>query len=346
MAQMLLEKPMDYAISVGHNPDGYKELADQLHEVRSRMTPEMNRILHKYETNPELRQIIRNAIPKEGSYHRGSLVSIVSGSRMSAIPGCQGSQPDTTLSAAAELFYWATAWLDDIADENTFRQNTPSICKSEDNLVAMYASNALYGIVMRTIADEFAKNPQKLAQLVDHFSRNFHVINRGQAVDALMTRKKLENVSINDYLSLIEETTGVDIASNIAMGAIAAELDSQTTENLYQFGLRLGTLAQIRDDVLDYCPVQHKGEYVIGKLPFRDLETRKKRLPLLLTGDVNQKILPNEVYDKIEKDFIAPRKAQAMRHLQTATISDEAKDTLSKILKYWSDIRLFQQITS
>ncbi len=335
MAQMLLEKPMEYAVSRGQHPPGYEALAC-LREIRSKITPEMHRILDKYETNSDLRQIIKSAIPEEGSYHRGSLVSIVSGSA--------GAKPHTTLSAAAELFYWATAWLDDIADENTFRQGAISVRHSTDNLVAMYASNALYGIVMRAICDEFAQEPQKLAKLMAHFSKNFHVINRGQAVDALMAKKQIKDVTIGDYLSLIEETTGVDIASNIAMGAIARGLDAKTDEHLYQFGLRLGTLAQIRDDVLDYCDTQYEGEYIIGKLPFRDIETRKKRLPLLLTGDQTMKHLPDKVYDIVEKDFIAPRKNEAKQYLETAKMSPEAKETLYKILDSWSDIRLFKKI--
>jgi len=338
MAQMLLERPMKYAIEKGHNSGEYQELLSVLIQIRKRITPEMHGIIDKYETNPHLRAIIKKSIPKEGSYHRGSLVDIVASSNEKHV--------NNITSAAAELFYWTTAWLDDIADENTFRQDADSIRKSSGNNIAMYASNALYGIVFRVIRDEFQKEPEKLAKIMGYLSTNFHIINKGQAIDAVITNQPLSSVSLNDYISLIEETTGVDVASNIGMGAVVGELDSQVSERLYRFGLCLGTLAQIRDDVLDYCDVKSDGNYVIGKLPFRDLETGKRRLPLLLTKDTQMRRLPNEVYDTIEREFIAPRKSIAQENLSSAEISPKSKRILGQILDYWSDIRLFQKISS
>lgn len=337
MAQMLLDKPLNYAISLGYNPVGYVELADTLNKIRERVTPEMHKIIEKYETDSQLKHVIQSAIPKEGSYHRSSLVYIVSSSN---------GNPDITLSAAAELFYWATAWLDDIADENTFRQSAQSVRHTFDDSVAMYTSNMLYGIVLRVISDKFKEEPEKLAKIINYFSRNFHVINRGQASDILMAKKNLSDVKIEDYISLIEETTGVDVACNICMGAVSAGLEEKTINHLYEFGLVLGTLAQIRDDVLDYCDVRHNNEYIIGKLPFRDIETKKKRLPLLLTGNTELMSLTDEIYDTVEQEFITPRKNEAIKNLEAAGISLESKKLLLKILNYWSDIRLFQKLAA
>jgi len=335
---MLLESPMKKAIELGHNPEGYQELANQLNKIREQITPEMQSILSQYETDKQVREIIQSSIPKEGSYHRGSLVSIVSASK--------GEKPNSRIAAAVELFYWATAWLDDIADKNTLRQGTESIRKTSGDTIAMYASNALYGIVFRAIADEL-KEPKKLSKVVNLLARNFHIINRGQTIDALMTTHSLESVSVADYISLIEETTGVDVASNLGIGAVLAEIDQETFDNVYKFGLNLGALAQIRDDVLDYCNTKdEKGDYVIGKLPFRDVETGKKRLPLLLTQNTKLRSLPNEVYDRIEEDFVKPRREKAKNYLHSADISEESKETLESILNYWSDIRLFQKLSS
>lgn len=339
MAQMLLEQPMKAAIRIGYNCSEYSELEQKLHEVREKIAPEMRRIVRNYEDDSSIRKIILDGIPKEGSYHRGSLIAISS--------GATGGKEDISLAAAGELFYWATAWLDDIADDNTFRQTAQSVRKSTNDSVAMYASNVLYGIVMRSITDQFRNTPLKLANILDHFFHNFHIINKGQARDMLLAQKSLSDVSTQDYISLIEETTGVDVATNLALGGISAGLDEETQQNLYGFGLKLGTLAQIRDDVLDYCDAKDsEGNYVIGKLPFRDSETGKKRLPLLLTRDVNMRRIPDEVYDRIEKDFITERRNEAERYLNKANINGDSKKLLNGILKYWSDIRLFQRLTS
>ena len=124
-------------------------------------------------------------------------------------------------------------------------------------------------------------------------------------------------------------------------------LDNEALSNIYQFGLRLGTLAQIRDDVLDYCEVKDgEGKYIIGKLPFRDSETGKKRLPLLLTQDSGLRKIPSKVYDSIEADFIKLRRSEAKMYLNSANINEESRELLGKILEYWSDIRIFQKLSS
>ncbi|RJQ18108.1 hypothetical protein C4573_00090 [Candidatus Woesearchaeota archaeon] len=337
MAQMLLEQPMKEARSIGHHIGAYSDLETKLHELREQIGREMHKMVKQYEPDAKLQELILNSIPVEGSYHRGALISIVSESR--------GNERNISLSATGELFYWATAWLDDISDGNTFRQNTDTMRKTSNDTVAMYLSNAVYGFVMEAIVEQHGTEPAKLSRIFKYFAHNFHVINRGQAKDILMAQRTLESVTIEEYVALIEETTGIDVATNLAIGGIAAGLADETIDKLYQFGLRLGTLAQIRDDVLDYCDVKDdKGKYIIGKLPFRDLETNKKRLPILITKDPTLRKIPDSVYEKIECEYILPRRQEAEKYLYEATIHEESEELLIKILQYWSDIRIFQKL--
>ena len=339
MAQMLLEQPIREANRIGYTVQGYTGLEERLHEIREQIRPVMQNIVTRYEDDPTLRGVILNGLPAEGSYHRGSLISIASES--------MGGQRDIPLSASGELFYWATAWLDDIADKNTFRQSSQSVRTQIDDNIAMYASNALYGIVLETIAEQFETEPAKLAKILKYFAHNFHVINRGQAKDMFMAKMPIEEVSVSDYVNLIKETTGVDVATNLAIGCVSGGLNQETQNTVYQFGLRLGTLAQIRDDILDYCKAKDgEGQYVIGKLPFRDAETGKKRLPLLLTQKSDLRVIPSDVYDRVEAEFINPRREEARSYLDSANIGEKSKELLGKILEYWSDIRIFQKLSS
>lgn len=339
MAQMLLEQPIREAIRNGYDVKVYLGLEEKLHEIRAQICPVMRDIVTRYEDDPVLRDTILEGLPAEGSYHRGSLISIASES--------SGGQRDIPLSASGELFYWATAWLDDIADKNTFRQSSQSLRSQTDDNIAMYTSNALYGVVMKAITGQFESEPDKLAQIFRYFAHNFHVINRGQAKDMFMAKTPLEKVKVSDYIALVEETTGIDVATNLVIGSISGGLDRETQNRIYQFGLRLGTLAQIRDDILDYCKAKDgEGQYVIGKLPFRDAETGKKRLPLLLTQKNDLRTIPPEVYDRVESDFIEPRRQEAEKYLATANINEESRKLLEKILEYWSDIRIFQKLST
>ena len=70
----------------------------------------------------------------------------------------------------------------------------------------------------------------------------------GQALDIFYENKKLnlEKVKI-----LHTNKTAKFIASSLKMGAITCKLQKQTKDNLYSFGLKLGLLFQIQDDILD-----------------------------------------------------------------------------------------------
>ncbi|MFH0870039.1 MAG: polyprenyl synthetase family protein [archaeon] len=331
MSQMILEGPMRYAISQGHHPKDYDELMISLRGIRERILPAMHYIIGKYEDDPHVLSLLKGAIPKEGSYHRGSLVDIVA-----------GKKTNTLVAAAAELFYWAGSWQDDVADNNTFRQTAKSMREFIGDTSAMYLGNALFGIVFRTMCDELPDD--KLSKVMGYMSKDFHLVHKGQVLDMLMTQRSIDEISLHEYSHLIECTTGVDIASQLGIGAVLAELNTLTTNSLYSFGLQLGTLAQIRDDVLDYCDTKYEGEFVIGKLPFRDVESSKKRLPLLLTKDPSMRKIPHEIYDRIDEDFIQPRIKTAQKHLRDADIPIRPKRLLEKILLYWSDIRIFETL--
>jgi len=336
MAQMLVDAPIKYAIGAGIDIPEYASLAKKLARIRKEIAPEIDSLLDHGETNEELRNILKSAIPRDGG-HRGPFVYILSRAK--------GADPDLEIAAASELFYWADAGLDDVADGNTQRQGAESARVKHGDTFALYASNVLYGVAMAKVVDKLKASPDKLKKLAGYFSDRLHITSRGQAIDMLMSQREIDDVSMEEYISLIEETTGVDVGTNMKIGAVLAGLDDETVENLYQFGFRMGTMAQARDDVLDYCDVKDgEGNYIIGKQPFCDIESKKKRLPVLLTKDYKLKELPDWVYDEIEKTVLSPRRKEAGKFLDAANINSETKELLREILNYWSDIRIFQKI--
>jgi len=70
----------------------------------------------------------------------------------------------------------------------------------------------------------------------------------GQALDCYFENKKL---NIDELISLHMNKTAKLIAASLKMGAIIAGLDVKTQEKLYNFGIDLGVLFQIQDDILD-----------------------------------------------------------------------------------------------
>lgn len=70
----------------------------------------------------------------------------------------------------------------------------------------------------------------------------------GQAIDCYFENKKL-NLEQLEFLHI--HKTAKLIASSLKMGAIISNLDIQIQDKLYNFGINLGLLFQIQDDIID-----------------------------------------------------------------------------------------------
>ena len=70
----------------------------------------------------------------------------------------------------------------------------------------------------------------------------------GQAIDCYFENQKLELEQL-EYLHI--HKTAKLIAASLKMGAIISEYDLETQNKLYDFGIDLGLLFQIQDDIID-----------------------------------------------------------------------------------------------
>ncbi len=86
-----------------------------------------------------------------------------------------------------------------------------------------------------------------------------------------------EQVTIPHYLEMITRKTAALMACAAEMGAMLGCSDEPTITALHQFGLRLGTALQIRDDLLGIWATRAES----GKTPAGDVLRRKKTLPVL-----------------------------------------------------------------
>ena len=70
----------------------------------------------------------------------------------------------------------------------------------------------------------------------------------GQAIDCFFEDKK---ISLDALTFLHIHKTAKLIAASLAMGAIIAGLEKSKQEHLYAFGIKLGLLFQVQDDIID-----------------------------------------------------------------------------------------------
>src|SRR5690606_16955085 len=71
----------------------------------------------------------------------------------------------------------------------------------------------------------------------------------GQQLDVDFENR--ENVTIDEYLHMIDYKTAVLVGAAMEMGAIVAGASETSQKNIYEFGRNLGIAFQLQDDYLD-----------------------------------------------------------------------------------------------
>lgn len=150
------------------------------------------------------------------------------------------------LATAIELFHNFTLIHDDIMDKAPLRRGQPTVpYKYGDNTAI------LSGDVMLIAAYELLSQVDlgfiKPIQVL--FNTTAREVCEGQQLD--MDFEKAGQVSLTEYLRMIELKTSVLLAASLKMGAILGGAGERNQGLLYEFGRKLGLAFQVQDDYLD-----------------------------------------------------------------------------------------------
>lgn len=155
-----------------------------------------------------------------------------------------------SVALAIELLHTYSLIHDDLPsmDNADLRRGVPTLHKTYDDVTAILAGDALntYAFEVLSYAPLSDKVIVKLIRELS-FNGGLNGMVLGQAIDCHFenTPLKLEQVKM-----LHIHKTGKLIAASLKMGAIIVGRDDIATE-LYDFGIDLGLLFQIQDDILD-----------------------------------------------------------------------------------------------
>lgn len=147
-------------------------------------------------------------------------------------------------------------------------------------------------------------------------------------------KKPLSEYSINDYIELIDEATSVLIATSLVCGGlISNKIDEKREKIMWNYGMELGRLCQIRDDFLDYIDPK-----ITGKLPFADLSEKRKRFPLLIVYKIGNKAEKQKIDEILNKKQILQEDIyNVMEMITSKKVEDESRkiidDIYSKAIK-------------
>jgi len=207
--------------------------------------------------------------------------------------------PDAWHAATAiELFHNFTLIHDDIMDKAPLRRGKQTVHTKYNDSTALLA-----GDVMMVKAYEHLNKISSniLSKVLSLFNKTAIEVCEGQQMD--MDYESFENVSMNDYLRMIELKTSVALAASLKIGALLGGGGERNQNLLYEFGRKLGIAFQVQDDYLDAFGDKNK----TGKQVGGDILANKKTFLLIHALESPshkkelEKLIKTNPSDKIEK---------------------------------------------
>ena len=187
---------------------------------------------------------------------------------------------------AIEVFHNFTLLHDDIMDDAPLRRGNDTVYKKWGSNIAILAGDVMFVNSIQLLAKS---DSNKLQEILTLFNTTAVEVCEGQQYD--MNFETLQNVSIDDYLKMIELKTAVLLAASLKIGAILGSASKEDAHHIYEFGKNLGVAFQLMDDILDlYGDPEKFGKQVGG-----DIIANKKTYLLLkaqelATGDVKKQL--------------------------------------------------------
>lgn len=176
---------------------------------------------------------------------------------------------DEVVKAAVvvEMTHLATLYHDDVMDEAEKRRGVQSANARWDNSVAILAGDILLSHTSRLMGELGVDT-------VLHFAETFGVLVTGQMRETVGAGK---SNPVDHYMKVIEEKTGVLIASAGYLGGLHAGASAEHIAALQDFGAAIGMVFQIVDDFIDIFSDPKES----GKTPGTDLREGVFTLPVL-----------------------------------------------------------------
>ena len=179
-------------------------------------------------------------------------------------------------AAAVELVHNFSLVHDDVQDGDHARRGRPTVWRLWGEAQAINT-----GDLMRELADAALARalshcpPERVLAARRRLNRATMLMIEGQYLD-LSFEGRLD-VSVAEYLGMVERKTGAMMGVSLAIGAALAGAAEAQAEALDRAGLRLGRCFQMRDDWLGIWADAD----TLGKPTDADIRRRKKSFPIL-----------------------------------------------------------------
>ena len=244
---------------------------------------------------------------------------------------------------AMEVFHNFTLVHDDVMDNADIRRGVPTVHKKYGLNEAILAGDVMLSYGYKYLLNISAARLKEAMQL---FTKTSIEIFEGQQLD--LDFEKRSDVTVDEYLKMIEFKTSVLLAASLQIGAVVAGAAEEDQKKLYEFGLNLGLSFQIKDDWLDTFGEGEKvgkkigGDIIQNKKTFLLItalndsseEQRKQLLGLFQEKDETKKVagimtlfgvlgISNKTENKINELY-----EKSLNSLRSVNLPDEKKQPL------------------
>ncbi len=236
---------------------------------------------------------------------------------------------------AIEIFHNFSLVHDDIMDDAPLRRGKDTVHEKWDINTGILSGDAMLINAYQLFENYEGTVFKELAKL---FTRTAIQVCEGQQYDIDFETR--DNVTIEDYLKMIEYKTAVLVGASLQMGAIVAETSKDCKEAVYEYGRLLGIAFQLQDDYLDaFGDPETFGKQVGGDI----IENKKTFLYLKTLESASEKearqlehlytINPEENSGKIEavKALFESSGAAELTRVEIQKYTEKAFRILDKI---------------
>jgi len=147
---------------------------------------------------------------------------------------------------AIEVFHNFTLLHDDIMDKAPLRRGVETVHEKWDVNTAILSGDTMLVQSYELLSEVEDSN---LREVLEVFNKAAREVCEGQQWD--MDFENREDITISDYLKMIEYKTSVLLAAALKIGAINGGASKEEAENMCQFGVNMGIAFQLKDDLLD-----------------------------------------------------------------------------------------------
>ena len=253
------------------------------------------------------------------------------------------------LSAALsiEVFHNFSLIHDDIMDDAPLRRGQKTVHEKWNLNTGILSGDAML-IMAYQLFESYP--PDMFQDLAKLFSKTALEVCEGQQYDIDFETRN--DVSIDQYLKMIEYKTAVLVGAAMKMGAIVAKANQTDQESIYNFGRLLGIAFQLQDDYLDAFGnpetfgkqvggdiIENKKTYLYLKaLEFANAEQKNTLISLFSTATINhqdkidvvKQLFKTTEADKATKEAIKHYTTLAFKSLDALSINNDNKTILKK----------------